>query len=358
MHDAMSNAMNTLPTRPRGWRCLLVLLCLSLLQAACSLPYGYKGKGEPLPLTGAAGPKSPQGSSFTEYRVGPGDVLEFIFRQDSEARESFTLSPLDTVSVNFLSSPSWNSQQRIRPDGSIALPYQPEVVIAGLSVPQATQKIEALYTQILQNPKVFLSVIEFQTRQERLRASLFHPGSGSSRLIAVQTDGRLSLPFAGVVQAGGVPFVRLKEQIQAHYRDRHGMEMDVLLNKPAGQKVYLVGMLNQPGAYEMTGPTTVLQAVSLARGFREDAQLAQVILVRREGNTMVCRPLDLTATLEGRGSDGLTQVESGDIVFVPRTRLASAAEVANQISAISFFRGLNASMSWQLKDSNGNVQFF
>ena len=95
-----------------------------------------------------------------------GDVLEFIFKQETTTEQSFVLSPLDTVNVNFLSSPAWNSLQRIRPNGAISLPYQSEIVIAGLTVPQATHKIEALYSKILKDPKIFVSLGDFQTKQE------------------------------------------------------------------------------------------------------------------------------------------------------------------------------------------------
>lgn len=352
--------MNAIATHIRGGRPCAAFLLLSLLAlCSCSLPHGYKGEGPLLLAAEHAPDASPGGTDvFAAYRISPGDVLEVIFREQDGTEREFVLSPLDSVNVNFLSSPAWNTQQRVRPNGGITLPYRPEVIVAGLTVPQATRKIESMYASILKDPKVFLYVNEFRTGQERLRASLYHPATGSTRLVTVQADGNVSLPFTGVLQAGGMPFVSFREQVRQAYRQQHGMDVDVLLNKSAGQQVYVVGMLQQPGAYPMNGPTSVLQAISLARGFRDDAELNQVILVRRQGDTMICRPLDVGATLEGRGADGMVAVQSGDIVFVPRTRLASAAEVASQLATLTFFRGISGSLTWQMRDSNGNVILF
>ena len=340
--------------------CTAALLVALSLFAGCSLPHGYKGNNEPLPLAAEHFPDTSAGASdtFAAYLISSGDVLEFIFKQESTTEQSFVLSPLDTVIVNFLSSPAWNSQQRIRPNGAISLPYQPEIVIAGLAVPQATKKIEALYAKILKDPKIFISVGDFQTKQERLRASLFQPSSGFTRLVTVQSDGKISLPFAGMLQAAGVAFINFRQLAQQEYRQQYNLEVDVILNKSAGQQVYLVGLLNQPGVYPMSGPTTALQALSMAHGFRDDAELGRVILVRRQGNAMICKPLDLTATLEGKGPDGFVAIQSGDILYVPKTRLASASEVAAHISAITFFRGITAGLSWQMRDNSGNTVFF
>lgn len=340
--------------------CAAALLVAFSLLTGCSLPHGYKGDKSPMPLAAEHFPdnSSGAGDTFAAYIISPGDVLEFIFKQETTTEQSFVLSPLDTVNVNFLSSPAWNSLQRIRPNGAISLPYQSEIVIAGLTVPQATHKIEALYSKILKDPKIFVSLGDFQTKQERLRTSLFQPSTGSTRLVTVQSDGKISLPFAGILQAAGVPFTIFRQTAQNEYRQQYNMDIDVVLNKSSGQQVYLVGLLNQPGAYTMSGPTTALQALSLAHGFRDDAELGRVILVRRQGNTMLCRPLDLTATLEGKGADGLVAIQSGDILYVPKTRLASAAEVAAQISSITFFRGITAGLSWQMRDSGGNTVFF
>ena len=329
-------------------------LLLALALGACALPHGYKGEpgGQGIQIQPLITEKRPaRGMDLDAYRISPGDIIEFIFRQDSAREDTFRLSPLDTVNVNFLANAEWNSQQRIRPDGTIALPYQPSVAVAGLTVPQATQKLEELYSQILQNPRIFLYVADFKTRQERLHASLLNPSAGASRLLAVQADGYVSLPFAGMVRAGGLTFVDFRQLVQNQYQQQYGMDVDVLLNKPANQMLYLVGMLTQPGAYPINGPISVLQALSLARGFRDDAQLNQVILIRREGDTMFCTPLDLTATMEGRNTDGMALARSGDIIYVPRTRLASAADVANQLTSITFFKGVSASLSWQMRNN-------
>lgn len=158
--------------------CAAALLVAFSLLTGCSLPHGYKGDKSPMPLAAKHFPdnSSGAGDTFAAYIISPGDVLEFIFKQETTTEQSFVLSPLDTVNVNFLSSPAWNSLQRIRaPTGPFPCHIKSEIVIAGLTVPQATHKIEALYSKILKDPKIFVSLGDFQTKQERLRTSLFSP---------------------------------------------------------------------------------------------------------------------------------------------------------------------------------------
>lgn len=331
-----------------------------VILSGCSLPYGYKGKSKSFNLTQDRSAHAQQsiGQEFSAYQINPGDVLELIYRHEVTLEDSYILNPLDTIVVNFLAIPNWNSQQRIRPNGTISLPYFPEIKISGLTVPEATQFVQQKYKSILKDPKIYLMVSEFQSKQERIRASLLNPSTGSSRLVTVQTDGYVSLPLIGMVRAGALPFIKFREQIYDKYFYDYGLQVDLVLSKAAGKQIYVVGMLNQPGVYEMPTQLNTLQAISLARGFREDAQLKQVMLVRRVGDIMNCISLDITATLEGRGTDGLVNVQNGDIIYVPRTRLASAAEVATQISAISFFRGISTSVSWQMRDRDGDVIFF
>ncbi len=41
-------------------------------------------------------------------------------------------------------------------------------------------------------------------------------------------------------------------------------------------------------------------------------------------------------------------LKPNDIVYVPKTWIKSAAEVARDVSAITFFRGWNLGFSWEL----------
>lgn len=78
--------------------------------------------------------------------------------------------------------------------------------------------------------------------------------------MTVQSDGKYHCPLQAYCERQ-VPFTIFRQTAQNEYRQQYNMDIDVVLNKSSGQQVYLVGLLNQPGAYTMSGPTTALQAL-------------------------------------------------------------------------------------------------
>ena len=96
--------------------------------------------------------------------------------------------------------------------------------------------------------------------------------------------------------------------------------------------VFVVGEVPQPGRFEMTGPTTVMQALALAEGFNASGNVRQVIVFRRDQNwQLIATRLDLAGALYGRRpqpSDDLWLRDS-DIVLVPKKPIQRFSEAVN-----------------------------
>lgn len=129
--------------------------------------------------------------------------------------------------------------------------------------------------------------------------------------------GKLLLPLVGEIQAAGRTPAELSNDIAAALKKHYMKDPQVVVQvKDAqSQKVTVDGAVSQPGVYPLTGPTTLMQAVSLAKG--ADPKLAnthKVAIFRTINGERRSAFYDLTEIHSGKASD--PQVYGGDIVVV------------------------------------------
>ena len=104
---------------------------------------------------------------------------------------------------------------------------------------------------------------------------------GNSGVFVVRPDGKISLPLIGEVQAAGLTPLQLSQNI-AHGLERllTHPEVTVGVERVNSKKYYIQGEINRPGAYPLVVPTTVLEALVNAGGFREFANTKKIIILR------------------------------------------------------------------------------
>ncbi|MEK6636311.1 MAG: polysaccharide biosynthesis/export family protein [Planctomycetota bacterium] len=145
-----------------------------------------------------------------------------------------------------------------------------------------------------------------------------------NRKIRVPPEGKNTLPLIGEIQTKGVSIHQLSEKIKEGY--------DVYIENPQvtveiasykGQKIFVLGEVNNPGVYQFDPPTTVLEAVSKAGGFTLDGKDNSVVLIRGGASNPEIKKLDLESALDkGEVSQNMC-LQTGDVVFVPRTFIAN-----------------------------------
>jgi protein involved in polysaccharide export with SLBB domain len=141
----------------------------------------------------------------------------------------------------------------------------------------------------------------------------------------VRPDGRISLPLAPDIQAEGLTPEELASSLRGHYvHELRDPEISVLVRSYSPQKVFVSGEVLRPGAIELNGVKTVLQAVSEAGGFKDSARLKEVLLIRQDAShQIVTLKLDLSAMLQSKPNAEDHLVEASDIVYVPRSHIAN-----------------------------------
>ncbi|HTV59519.1 MAG TPA: polysaccharide biosynthesis/export family protein [Verrucomicrobiae bacterium] len=80
------------------------------------------------------------------------------------------------------------------------------------------------------------------------------------------------------------------------------------------------GQVTKPGKYDLRGPTTASQAVSIAGGFTDYPKNTKVILFRRYSDDEVeTRVLNLKKILKGKEPNEDVQLQPGDMLYVPKS---------------------------------------
>ena len=154
--------------------------------------------------------------------------------------------------------------------------------------------------------------------------------------VIVRPDGRISLAKVGDIFVLGMTPSELDSQITATYsRIIAQPDVTVLVRKFGGYQVYVLGHVEKPGGYPIERNMTILQALTLAGGPRETAQLKDVILMRRNQDGQLnaykfdlSQPLTVTHT---RKIENDHYVYPTDVIYVPETSFASANRFLRQM---------------------------
>lgn len=148
----------------------------------------------------------------------------------------------------------------------------------------------------------------------------------------VGPDGTISLRAAGVVRVGGLSVEEAEAAIaQASRRVLLNPEVNIGFDETAANQVIVGGEVQRAGVYPLVGRRGVLEAVMLAGGFTPQARMNEVVLIRRDpDNRPMLRTVDLQGFVQSAQSNADVPLFGGDIVFVPRSRIAEVSNWVDQ----------------------------
>ena len=140
-----------------------------------------------------------------------------------------------------------------------------------------------------------------------------------SRTVAVRPDGKITLPLMGDIAAEGLTSQQLQLKItQGLETFLSKPEVTVIVKEVRSQKFNVIGQVLRPGSYNLIRPATVLDALSLAGGFRDFAKEDKIYVLRRlENGRTVRMPFNYKAVIKGKHTDQLFELQPKDTVIVP-----------------------------------------
>ncbi len=140
-----------------------------------------------------------------------------------------------------------------------------------------------------------------------------------SRSVPVRSDGRISLPLVGEIQASGKTPKQLESEIKTKLKDFVSEpEVTVIVQEIKSQKFNVLGMVMKPGSFPLTKPMTVLDAIALVGGFRDFAKQKNIYVLRATSDGKQLRlPFNYKDVVKGRNSAQNIELESNDTIVVP-----------------------------------------
>ena len=159
--------------------------------------------------------------------------------------------------------------------------------------------------------------------------------------VTVRPDGKISLQLIDEIQAAGLQPAELDRQLTDLYaHELRKPELTVIVRSFTRQRVYVGGEVNTPGLIALPAGMTALQAVFQSGGFKETANPAETLVIRKGSNDKpIPLRINLVAVMNAHGGNDL-QLQPDDIVHVPKTAIANVNKFIDEyIGGLLMFRG-------------------
>lgn len=151
---------------------------------------------------------------------------------------------------------------------------------------------------------------------DSLDVTVYQEPDLSAKALQVDAAGQIALPLVGTVEAKGKTPAELSKDIEkilaVHYlRDP---EVTVTVAASVSQKVSVEGEVTEPGVYPLTGPTTLLGVIAMAKGETDVATLRQVVVFRTINGQRMGAVFDVASIRRGQTADPV--IQGNDMVVV------------------------------------------
>lgn len=270
----------------------------------------------------------------SDYRVGPGDVLEISVFQAEELDRTV----------------------RVRPDGTISLPLLGVLAVENQSTSDLEDLLRRRYeADYVRNPQISVFVREYRSHPISILGEVRQPG-----LYYLQEPRSLleMLSMAGGLNedAGTTVFLRRPDPAHPGVNDLISVELASLLHDerralavmvqdddtlyvPKAGVVFVEGAVKKPGAYPLQGAPTILKAITMAGGLAFEAKRSGVRLVRDSGGEPEVTRVDVVRIREDPSLDLV--IQDGDVVVV--------GTHAVKMGLVGFWRGLQSLVNVGMK---------
>ena len=138
--------------------------------------------------------------------------------------------------------------------------------------------------------------------------------SSFSGLYTIHTDGAITLPLVGDIAVGGLTHLEI-EPLITKALSKYMLKPLVTVNVQAvfSRKYFIDGKVARTGEFSLQSPTTVLEALSKAGGFRDFANVKNVYVLRGDRRM----PFNYKDVIHGKNLSQNIPLEPGDHIVVP-----------------------------------------
>ncbi|MHA6719236.1 polysaccharide biosynthesis/export family protein [Sphingomonas sp. RS6] len=150
---------------------------------------------------------------------------------------------------------------------------------------------------------------------DTLDIGVFQEPDLTMKAVPVDVSGNISMPLIRTVQAAGLTTDQLAREIQQKLLKYYVRpEVTVVVASSVSQRVTVQGQVEEPGVYDLKGPTTLLNVIALAHGENRTAAMKEVVVFRTVDSRRMAAVFDLGRIR--RGEDPDPKILGNDIVVV------------------------------------------
>ena len=134
--------------------------------------------------------------------------------------------------------------------------------------------------------------------------------------VMVRPDGKITLQLLGEIQAAGNTPEALTQVIYdglSKLKTLDKSEVTVSVQTVNSKKYYLQGEVNRPGSYPLLIPTTILEALVNAGGFRDFANQKKIVILRGSARYQ----FNYKEVIAGKKREQNIYLQPGDQIIVP-----------------------------------------
>jgi polysaccharide export outer membrane protein len=139
-----------------------------------------------------------------------------------------------------------------------------------------------------------------------------------TRTVPVRTDGKITLPLIGELQAAGQTVDQLRATIATQLKHfLETPEVTVIVQEPRSQFFTVVGKVVKPGSFPLGQRLTVMDGLALSGGFKDFAKVSKIQVVRTHRDGRVERlAFDYKRAVSGDLKQNFV-LEQHDMIVVP-----------------------------------------
>ena len=281
-----------------------------------------------------------------QLKVNP---LQALRDFEPAADEEYRLGKGDEITVDFAGRPEMTAKLVVGPDGRITLPLAGDMMMAGQTRTEAAKDIDNALSPYYNNLSAQVTVTKYTANRVLVLGAVEHPGevtfdSTPKLLEALSRSGletgpnkASQIPERCAIYRGQdeVVWVDLKKLIDAgnSLADLRLRRDDVVYVPNGGERfVSVLGQVQHPGAVQLTGTSTLATVLAAAGGFALPAGNKPHIQIvdPDSGTSQIISFKDLLDP----DKDPEITLKSGDLIFVPQSKVYRATYIVERLSPV------------------------
>lgn len=259
-------------------------------------------------------------SGVAEYKIDPGDTLEITLWEGTTPKREEIL---------------------VREDGKISFGFVEDLTVNGMTFSDLDRVLTTYLKEYVRNPRIDVVVKEHNSKFVHLMGAINYHGPGTGpgkyRLIRKATALEMITQYGGMTKDADMGDIRIRRQSGQSISldlfeaiNKGDLSQDLVLNdgdlvfvptlEEGGNRVYVFGEVEKPGAYTFAGSDMRLSdAISKAGGATVFASTDAARVVRGDPASPEIITADLKSLIEEGNLSQNVVLASGDMVYVPRS---------------------------------------